>query len=91
MEAQLRREASRGDVVGSAEGGEKIIKRVRIGQIDDRELRAPLVLVSVEQIVMSQRKVEQITRLNAGRVVVVVLCAGGRDAKKGRAVLRGRT
>ena len=47
------------------------------GQIDDRQAGAPLVLVAVEDVVVSHADVEQIARGDAGRVVVVVLRAGG--------------
>ena len=49
-----------------------------------------LYLSPLKQVVVSKRKVEQTTLLNARRIVVVVLGAGGRDAGEGRAILRSR-
>lgn len=34
-------------VVGSAEGRKKVVKRVVVGQVDDRKLRADFVFISV--------------------------------------------
>ena len=59
-----------------AEGGEEVIERVIVGQVDDGELSAPLVFLSVKQVVVADGKVEQITRINTLRVFVVVLGAG---------------
>ena len=91
VEAQLGRVAARRNVVCSAEGGEEVVERVLVGQVDDRELGAPFVFVPVKQVVVSEARSNRLRDLNARRVVVVVLGAWGRDADEGGAVLRGRT
>jgi hypothetical protein len=60
----------------SAEGGEKIVKRHLVGHVDDCEARAPSAPISVKQIVITDRNVEQIPRLDALGIVIVILLSG---------------
>lgn len=76
--------------MGSTESGEEIIERVVVGQIDNGELSAPLVFISVQQVIVSDGEVEQIALLNARRLVIVVFSACCRDADQARSILRSR-
>ncbi len=42
---------ARRDVMRSTEGRKEIVKRVFVGQIDDRQPRAPLILIAVKNII----------------------------------------
>ena len=63
----------------AAEGGEEVVERVLVGDVDGRQVEIRLVLVRVEDVVLADRDVEQVARRNARRVVVVVLGAGSRN------------
>ena len=54
VESQLRRQRSRGNVVRPTEGGEEVVERVFVGQVNNGKLRTPFVLVAVKQIVMTE-------------------------------------
>jgi len=53
VEAELHGHGSRCDVVRAAEGGNKVIERFLVGQIDDRKLEAPLTFVAVEEVIVT--------------------------------------
>ncbi len=59
--------------MGAAEGGKEVVERVFVGDVDGRKLRAPFETFAVEEIVMADRDVEQITRRDPRWVFVVVL------------------
>src|SRR5579864_3611686 len=59
-----------------AEGGEEVVQRLLVCQVDNREAETPLVAVSIEEVVMAHAKVEQVAWRNALRIVVVVFLAG---------------
>src|SRR5580692_8496457 len=73
VEAQLRRLAAWRDVVGSAKGGEEVVQREFICQVNDRKAEAPLVPVPVEEVVLAHGEVKEAARLDPLRVVVVIL------------------
>lgn len=56
----------------AAERRQKIVKRCLVRQIDGGQLQAPFVFVAVKEIVMAERKIEQVPRRDALRVVVVI-------------------
>ena len=60
VKPDLSRQRARCDVVRAAEGGKEVVQRIFVGQVDDGELSAPLVSVAVKQIVVSDRKIEQV-------------------------------
>src|ERR1700679_78213 len=72
VEAQLRRHGARRNVVGSTEGGEEVIERVFVGDVDGSQAEAPFVAVALEEVVLTNRRVEKATRLDTRGVVVVV-------------------
>ena len=63
------------DVMRSAEGGQKVVKRVLIRQIHYGEPGAPFVPVGIENVVISYRDVEKIARSDARRIVIVIFRA----------------
>ncbi len=77
MEAEFHAFRSRRNVVGAAEGGKEVIQNILVGQVDDRKTEAHLVSVAVEQIVMADRQIKQMPRLDALRIVVVVFRVRG--------------
>jgi hypothetical protein len=74
--------------VRPAECGQEVIQRSLVRQIDSCDLETPLVFVAVEQIVMADADVKQVTRSDPGRIVVVILRPRRRDLHKIRTVLR---
>ena len=75
MEAQFRRQCAGRDVVGTAKGGEEVVERVLVGEVDGGEMKAPLLLVAVEEVVFADGSVEEATRGNPLRIGVVVALA----------------
>jgi hypothetical protein len=73
VEAELYGLGSWRHVVRPAERREEVVKRCLVRQIDDREAQAPLVAVSVEEVVSSRAGVEQAARRDALRIVVVTV------------------
>ena len=52
--------APRCDIMRTAERRQKIVQHVRVGQVDHLEPRAPFVMVAMEQVVVSDRDIEQV-------------------------------
>ena len=65
--------------MGAAKGRNEVVQSFFVGQVDSREPHAPLVLVPVKNIVLTEREVEEIAGGDAGGVVIVVLSAGRGD------------
>ena len=76
VKTQLCREGAGRNVVGSAEGGEKVIQRDFVRYVDRRELQAPFVFVTVEEVVVSHGKVEEMTWRDASGIVIGIVGAG---------------
>ncbi len=57
----------------AAERGEEVVQRHFVRKIDDREAQAPLVAVTVEEVVSAHAGIEQISRGNALWIVVFKL------------------
>ena len=88
VEAQLRRNRPRRDVVRPAECGEEVVERSLVRQVDDRNAQTPLMVVAVEQIVLAHAGIKQASRCDALRIVVVVFLASPRYADQRRSKLR---
>src|ERR1019366_3201684 len=73
VEADRGRDCAWGYIVCAAERGQKVVQYVVIRQVDEVHLRAPLVPIGLEQVVISDRQVEEVPCPNARRVVVVIL------------------
>ena len=78
MKPNLGGYSTRSDVVRAAESRKEIVKHVVVRQVDDGQLRAPFVLVAVEQVVMAHGEIEEIPGCDARRVMVVILGVGRR-------------
>jgi hypothetical protein len=76
VKTQLRGEGSWCDVVGSAEGGEEVVQGYTVGYVDGRELQAPFVFVTVEEVVVSHGNIEEMTWRDASGVVIGIVGAG---------------
>jgi hypothetical protein len=72
VEAEFGGVGSRCHEVRAAEGGQEVVERGLVGQIDDREAQAPLVMVGMEQIVVAYAGVEQIAGFDACGIVVQI-------------------
>ena len=68
VERQLCGHCAWGYVVRAAEGGEEVVERVLVGDVDGGEVEIDLVAVGVEEVVFAERDVEEIARRDAGRV-----------------------
>ena len=62
----------------AAEGRKEVVENIFVGQVDDRKAQAHLVAVAIQQVVMADGQIEQVTGLNALRIVVVVFGIWGR-------------
>lgn len=57
----------------STERRKKVVERILIRQIHRRQLRAPLVLLSMKKIIIPNRQIKHIPRSNPGRIVIIIL------------------
>ena len=78
MEAYRPRYRPRGHIVGSAERRQEVVHGLFIRQIDHLNSSAPFIPIAVKNVVMSQRQVKQVARLNPLWIVIVVLGPGRR-------------
>ena len=72
VEPDLRRQCTRRDIVRAAEGGKKVVQSVLVCDVDGRELKTHLVLVTAEDVVVSDGNIEKAPRRDAGWILVVV-------------------
>src|ERR1700692_3850994 len=72
VEADLRSQGTRSDVVRAAKGRKEIIERGLIRQVDGGEPQAPLVTVTVEKIIVPDASIEKTARRDALRIVIVI-------------------
>ena len=86
VEAELRSVRPRRNKVRSAERGQEIVQRGLVCQVDDREAQAPLVVVAVEKVIIAHAGIEQVTRSDARRIVIVVLRSRSRYLESSRPV-----
>src|ERR1700722_7123435 len=91
VKSNLSGESARGDVVRPAEGRKKVVQRVFVRDVNSGQLEAPLVSVSMKQIVLAQGNVEQITGGDAGRILVIVFGIRSRHLQERRSKLRHET
>src|SRR5690349_13770638 len=75
-EADLSCDGSRRHVVGSAKRGEKVVEGHFVRQIDQRDSGAPTAFVAMEEIVIADGKIKQVTRSDARRILVVIFRSG---------------
>ena len=87
VESDLSRKRTRRYVVRSAERGKEVVESVLVGDVDRRKLETYLVLVSAEDVVMSDRNVEKTSARDPGWVLVVVLGIRLRHLQKRRSEL----
>src|ERR1700716_4186160 len=62
---------------------QEVIKRDLVGHIYGGDLKAPLISLTVEEIVIAHGNVEEVPRGDARRVVVVTLCSGRAGTEPG--------
>src|SRR5205085_11359866 len=89
MKAEFRRVTARRHKVRSAERRQEVIERGLIRQVDDREAQAPLVVVAMEEVVISHAGVEQVAWGDPRRIVIVTLRSRSRYLEPPRPVPRG--
>src|SRR5439155_7727449 len=68
VEAHLSRIRARRHEVRAAERRQEVIKRNFVRQVDHSEAQAPLVAIGVEQVVVPDAQIKQVTRRDAGRI-----------------------
>src|SRR5712664_1061678 len=86
VEAEFGRIRPRRHKMRSAERGQEIVERHLIGQVDGREPQAPLVTIAMEEAAVSTAGIEQVARVDAWRIVVVILRSTCRYLEPGRPV-----
>ena len=69
-------------------GRQEVVESNPIGDVDRSELKAPLVAFSVEKVVISDGDVEEMTRGDAGGIVIGVVGSRRGDRYLGRSILR---
>src|SRR6266566_915865 len=89
MKAEFRRVAARRHKVRSTERRQEVIERGLIRQVDDREAQAPLVVVAMEEVVISHAGIEQVACSDPRRIVIVILRSRSRYLEPRRPVKRG--
>lgn len=67
----------------AAEGREKVVERVVIGEINHRKLNAPFVSVAVEEVVVADRKIKQVPRRDPRWIVVIILSSWSGNLDQG--------
>ena len=87
-QSYLRRERAGRDEVGAAESREEVIERVFVGQVDRRQAQGQALVVGTQQIFGSEAQIEQMSRRDAGRVVVIVHGPVRRNPHAGGAAVR---
>jgi hypothetical protein len=60
MKSDLGGDGTRTDVMRAAERRQEVIERVIVGQVNQRQLRAPAVTVAFKQVVLTQGKIKKI-------------------------------
>src|ERR1700733_3936537 len=90
VETNLCRHGARRNVVGSAEGGEEVVQRVLVGDVDGSQAETPFVPVAIEEVVLADGGVEQAPFRNARRVMVVVFRVWRRNGNELRRELGGK-
>ena len=73
VESDLRRQCTRRNVVRTAEGGKKVVQGVLVCDVDGCELETHFVFIAAEEVVMSDGNIEQASRRDTRRILVVVL------------------
>ena len=73
VEPQLCRVGPRGDEVRSTEGGEEVIERHLIRDVDHGKAQTPLVTVAAEEVVVPDTDIKQMTRSDPRRIAIVIL------------------
>src|ERR1700722_1100807 len=63
----------------AAEGGEEVVERVFVSDVDGGEVEVGLEALLVEEVVFADGDIEQVARGDARRVMVVVFGAGSRN------------
>src|SRR5205085_3451061 len=74
--------------VRPAERRKKVIEGHLVGDVDGRKPQGQLLAIRAEQIVRAYTEVEEMTRSDARRIGVVVLCAVSRNAYSQGAAIR---
>src|SRR5438067_13864956 len=92
MEADVGGFGGRRHVMRAAEGREEVVERHFVGQIDHRESQADLVALwfEMEDVIVADAHVKQVTRSDTWRIVVVVFGTRGRYFEQRGAVARRR-
>lgn len=63
---------TRRDVVRAAERREKVVERVFVRDVNRRQLQADFVSIPVEEVVMADSEIEQVSWRHARRIGVIV-------------------
>src|SRR5271156_2650570 len=88
VETDLRGQGARRDVVRAAEGGEEIVNRFFVADVNGGQAETPLVAVATEKIVVADGQIEQVACGDAWWIVIVVLGSGSGNLQELRLVLR---
>ena len=75
------------NVVRSAERREKVVQRGSVRQVNEGDLCAPSVFVTVEEIVMANRQIEEMARRDTGWILVVILGSRSRNLHQRGSIL----
>ena len=66
----------------SRECGEEVVQRIFVGDVHRRQSQPDFVLIAMQQVVLSQRDVEQVSRSDPRWILVRILGVGSRDRKQ---------
>jgi len=74
--------------VRATERRDKVVERYFVRKVDDGQLSAPFAFVAMEEIVVPDREIEQVTVSNPGRILIIIFSSSRRDLYERRAILR---
>jgi hypothetical protein len=90
VESYLSCYSARRHVVRATERGKKVVERIFIGQVNDSELRTDFIPITMIQVVVPDRQIEQIACGNTGRIMIIILRARSRYLDQIGSELRSR-
>src|ERR1700674_5485302 len=80
MKTEFGRQGTRRYEVRAAKRGKEVVQRFLVRYIDGRDAQAPLVAVTMEQVVLAYAHVKQVARRDSRWILVVIFGAvGGND------------
>ena len=72
VESNLGGQRSRRHIMCTAEGRQEVVQCIFVRQVDRRKLQTPLVTITLEKVVVTDRQIKKASRCDTRRIVIVV-------------------